>query len=174
MQTQSGTRAKSSPGAVPSSKLGRPKSSPSVKSPNAHSAHGLTPHYSSSEASRAAEATSASPEVSPSRPLTARRISASSEGEVSPPKSRRTPPRSRPPQTSPPRGLGAGELRLVRDPPRRTGAVAQPLDGTGAFIANHSADESRSHTVSVARHTADMTRAPSACPRHCAAIPGAV
>jgi len=91
------------------------------------------------------EANSASLEGSPLRPLEAQAISTSPKAPSAEPSARPrrrgTPPRSR--------------------PPRQTGAAAQPPDGTDTFTANHSADGSRGQTASAARHTTDVTGAPS-------------
>jgi len=106
------------------------------------------------------KATFASLEVSPPRPVVARHISASPKGEGSPSERRRTPSHSRPPRPSPPQGLGAGELRLVRDPPRQTRAISQLPDGTGTFIANHSTAWSGSQTASAATWHSGHDRSP--------------
>ena len=57
------------------------------------------------------------------------------------------------------------ELRLVRDPPQQTGAAAQPLDGTSAFIDNHSTAWSGSQTASAATPHSGRDRSPVRLPR---------
>jgi len=175
--------------------LGCPKSSPGVKGPNAHSAHSPMPRYGSSEASQAAEATSASPEVSPLRSLAARHVSASPEGEESPSEHRQTPPRSRPPQQSPPRGLGAaGTLPRSRPPSadwshgpttRWDGNIyCQPLhgreqDSDGVSSTLHIEHDRGSIRLPLplyrySRHCVNLRRTVRTCltlPRHCAANP---
>ena len=50
----------------------------------------------------------------------------------------------------------SSNLRLARDPPRQTGAAAQPLDGTGSFIDQPSRGMERSQTTAagVSHHAA--------------------
>ena len=137
-----------------------PKSSPGVKSPNAHSSPRPDTKVRLFRGLTGRRATSISPKVSPPRPLAARYISASPEGKGSPSERRRIPPRSRPPRPTPLRGLGAGGTPPLSRPPRQTGAMTQPLDGTGAFIANHSMEWSRSQTASAATPHDGRDRSP--------------
>ena len=58
------------------------------------------------------------------------------------------------------RGASArGKLCLARVSPRQTRAAAQPPDGTGTFIANHSAEWEGSQTAlaGVGHHAAQQT-----------------
>ena len=123
-------------------------------------AHGLTLRYDSFEASQAAERP-------PSRPRSPRR--GPWQHATSPPRPRiQGHPQSagefylaRGPLARPLCGASAQEeLRLVRDPPRQTGAVTQLRDGIAAFIANNSAEWSRSQTASAATPHSGRDRSP--------------
>ena len=136
-----------------------PKSSPGVKGPNAHSAHGPTPRYGPSKASPVVEQT-------PFRLRAPRR---------GPSKRRQSPPRPRPPQPSPPRSLGAGENSAsFKIPLGRLELRPNHLMGPAHLLLTtprHGAGVRRRQPP---RRTPDVTGVPSACSDHCAAIPGAV
>jgi len=120
------------------------------------------------------KATFASLEVSPPRPLVARHISASPKGEGSPSERRRTPSHSRPPRPSPPQGLGAGGLRLIRDPLSRLGLYPNYPMGLAHLLVTTPRYGAGVRRRQQPRRTADMIGVPSACSCHCASIPGAV
>lgn len=170
-----------------------PKSSPGVKKPK----YALGPRPNTKvrlvRGLTSRRATSALLEASPPRPPAARCIFASPEGmgltlgerEQSPPRPRvKGHPRRAselPPRPSPPQGLGAGGTPPRLRPPRQTGTVTHPLDGTSAFIANHSAAWCGCQTVSAATPHNGRDRSPvrqlkSLChhPRLCANLPCAV
>ena len=103
--------------------------------PKSRSAHGPAPRYGPSKVSLTMEEISASLEGSLPRTLEAKAISDSLEGRPSGPLDARTDSASlefpsAEPSTRPRR---RSDLCLIRDHPRRTGAAAQPPDGTDAF-----------------------------------------
>ena len=164
-KTRLGIWVESSPGAVPTSKLGCPKP---LQVRKAQATLGPQPStmVRPLRCLAGCGAISALLEDSPPRPLEAKAISASLET----------------PSAEPPVGPRHGrKLRLAQDHPRQTGAAAQPPDGIGRINSpttpRHGAGLRwcRAASAGVGHHvaTADVTGVPSAYARHYAAIPGA-